>query len=133
MGRIRTGSFLKVSLLSIFILFSGLITCGKEKLEDTIQLPSTSVLSIRTTWGVVVSNYLRMRTNPSRDSGVLDGLTKATVVKVLSSTEKEEAIETETAYWYRVDLDGMKGWVFGAYLRIFDSELKAIEFAREIK
>ncbi len=120
-------------IVLIVILFIIPAACRRKNVQSTIQLPSTSVLSIRTTYGVVSSNYLRMRTNPSRSSEVMAGLTKGTVVQVLSSTEKEETIETATSYWYRIDLDGLKGWVFGAYLKILDSKAKADELARDIK
>ena len=82
---------------------------------------------------MVANNYLRMRTRPSRDSEVLAGLTKGTILKILSSTDKEETIDTETAYWFRIDMEGLRGWVFGAYIDIVDSKAKADELAREIK
>ena len=107
--------------------------CGQKQSEGPIQLPSTSVLTVRSSWGVVTSNYLRMRTNPSKTSSVLDGLTKGTIVEVLSTTEKEETIEDETALWFRISLDGLKGWVFGAYLEVLDSQSDAEAYARELK
>jgi SH3-like domain-containing protein len=120
--------FLLICILSIL-----LVSCRGKKREQTIQLPSTSVLTIRSNWGVVKSNYLRMRTEPSKSAAVLDGLTKGTVVEVLSSTEKEETIENETSYWFRIDMEGLKGWIFGAYLEILDSKSKAEAYARELK
>ena len=117
----------------ILFLFGILVGCTGKDEETVLQLPSTSVLAIRSNWGVVESNYLRMRINPSKNAEVVDGLIKGTVVKVISSTDREETIEDETAYWYRIDLDGLKGWVFGAYLAILDSRAQADELAREIK
>ncbi len=108
-------------------------SCKKEAPERTILLPSTSVLSIGSAWAVVKNNYLRMRQNPSRAAEVIDGLTKGTVVEILMSTEKEETVENETARWYRVDIEGLKGWVFGAYLDIFESRAKAMVHAEAIQ
>ena len=119
----------------VFVSTGGfvVVSCAKEKPERSIQLPSTSVLSIGSTWAVVKSNYLRMRKNPSRTADVLDGLTKGTVVEILMATEREERVENETARWYRVDLEGLKGWVFGAYLEIFESRSKAVVHAEAIQ
>jgi hypothetical protein len=55
------------------------------------------------------------------------------LVEILSATEKEETIENETSYWYRVDMDGLKGWVFGAYLKVCDSKASAEEFAGDLR
>jgi hypothetical protein len=120
-------------LIAICVCSVMFFACGKRQNEGPIQLPSTSVLSIRSSWGVVTSNYLRMRINPSKTSSVMDGLTKGTIVEVLSATEKEETIENETALWYRISLDGLKGWVFGAYLEVLDSKSNAEALARELK
>jgi hypothetical protein len=117
----------------LFIVGFVVFSCGKEKPIRNIQLPSTSVLSINSTWAVVSSNYLRMRKNPSRTAEVLDGLTKGTVVEIIVSTEREETVENETARWYRVDLEGLKGWVFGAYLDIFDTRAKAVAHAEAMQ
>ena len=122
------GGTTAVVLICIF-----LAACEKENEVETIQFPSTSVLSIGSSWGVVTSNYLRMRLTPSKSAKVLDGLTKGTVIKILTSTEREETIENETSHWYKVDLDGFRGWVFGAYLANFDSKKKAQAHSVEIK
>ncbi len=119
--------------IAICICSMMFFTCGQKQSEGPIQLPSTSVLTVRSSWGVVTSNYLRMRTNPSKTASVLDGLTKGTIVEVLSATEKEETIEDETALWFRISLDGLKGWVFGAYLEVLDSKSNAEAYARELK
>lgn len=120
-------------VIAIYVFSILIYSCGVKQSEGPIQLPSTSVLSIRSNWGVVKSNYLRMRTKPLKTASVLDGLTKGTIVEVLSSTEKEETIENETSYWFRINLDGLKGWVFGAYLEVLDSRSNAEAFARELQ
>jgi len=106
---------------------------SREEPRRELRLPATPVLSMMEQWGVVESNYLRLRATPSRSAEVLAGLTKGTVVKVLSSTEQKETVEDETDYWYRVSLEGLDGWVFGAYLVLADSESWAAEVAEELK
>lgn len=107
--------------------------CGGERGERGLELPSTTVLSLGSRWAVVNTNYLRMREKPLKDAAVLDGLTKGTVVEVLASTESEETIENATSYWYRISLEGLKGWVFGAYLEILDSRAKAEDLAEKLR
>jgi uncharacterized protein YgiM (DUF1202 family) len=97
-----------------------------------IRLPGTPVLALESRWGVVSSNYLRLRAKPSRDADVIDGLTKGTLVEILTNTERKETIEEEKDYWYRVNLGGVKGWVFGAYLEIRDSRTSAEKLAESL-
>jgi len=107
--------------------------CGGEGKERELELPSTTVLSVGSRWAVVNTNYLRLREKPLKDANVLDGLTKGTVVEVLASTETEETIENATSYWYRISLEGLKGWVFGAYLEILDSRSRAEDLAETLR
>ena len=88
---------------------------------------------MRGSWGVVDTNYLRLRADPTQTAEVLAGLTKGTVLKILSATEKKETVEDETDYWYRVSLEGLEGWVFGAYLEIVESQSRALEIAEELQ
>ena len=97
------------------------------------MLPATPILAVQGSWGVVESNYLRLRSDPAKTGEVLAGLTKGTVLKILSSTEKKEEVEEEISYWYRVSLEGMEGWVFGAYIGIAESKSRALEIAEELK
>jgi uncharacterized protein YgiM (DUF1202 family) len=123
-----------IRVITLLILLTIiLICCGSKKDEQAFRLPATPVLSIRSSWGVVNSNYLRLRVKPSTSSKVLDGLTKGTIVKILSTTEKKETVEDETDYWYRVSLEGLEGWVFGAYMSIIDSKSKAEKMAEELR
>ena len=55
------------------------------------------------------------------------------VMEVLSHADKEDTVENETAYWYRIDYQGLKGWVFGAYVEMFDARNKADAFAATLK
>lgn len=126
---------IKTWLLAIMmgvLVFCAPVSCKKKELE-TIVLPPTSVLTVRTNWGVVTSNFLRLRERPSRESTVLIGIPKGIIVEILSNTETPETIEEETAFWYRVNFDGRFGWVFGAYLEVFGSKKDAEGYSREIQ
>ena len=124
----KVKSLLIITSILIFMSFS----CKQEEKEKII-LPPTSVLTTRSTWGVVTSNFLRLRERPSKQSEVLAGIPKGIIIEILSNTEIPETIEKETAFWYRVNFDGLFGWVFGAYLEAFNLKSKAEEYSREIQ
>ena len=108
-------------------------SCGGETEIPVISLPSTSVLSIRSSWGLITENLLRMRENPTKESAVILHVRKATVVEIISRTESREVVEDEEAYWYLVDYSGLKGWVFGAYLEVVDTRSEAEDLAESLQ
>ncbi len=54
-------------------------------------------------------------------------------MEVLTREDKEETVENETAYWYRIDYQGLKGWVFGTYIELFDTRSKADKFSATLQ
>ncbi|MCX7039973.1 MAG: SH3 domain-containing protein [Spirochaetes bacterium] len=100
---------------------------------ERISLPSTPVLSIRSTWAAVKSPLLRVRAEPSNKSEVLSHVRIGVVVEVIARSDNEETLENEVAYWYRINYDGLKGWVFGSYLEIFDSRSLAEKYAEKLQ
>jgi hypothetical protein len=117
------------ALAIVFVVF---VACGRRE-EPELVLPPTPVLSVGSEWAVVTSNYLRMRARPSLEAPVVDGLTRGTVVEILGVTERKQTIESATDYWYRINLDGYKGWAFGAYLERMDSRSKAEAYSAELQ
>lgn len=97
------------------------------------MLPPTPVLSIRSTWAVVKSPLLRVREGPSNQSTVLSHIRMGAVMEVLTKSDKEENVEQESSYWYRIDYQGLKGWVFGSYIEIFDSRSKADRYSSTLQ
>jgi len=122
-----------IALLLIFVLIPVFICCVKKNIPDTIVLPPMSVLSAQSSWGVVTSNYLRLREKPSQDSSVLTGITKGTVVQIVSTTDRKETIDKDTSFWYRIDVEGIRGWAFGAFLEVFTSSAEAEKRAAELQ
>jgi len=116
-------------LSSFFIVFSG---CSKNTEMKEINLPPTSVLKVQSSWAVITAPHLRLREEPSVSSRVIRYLRKGFVLEVIQKTTKMEIIEGETNYWYRVNFDGLNGWVYGSYLMMFDSKEKAEAASRNI-
>ncbi len=119
--------------LAVISFFSITQSCAKNDVPERIDLPDTSVLSVEASWGVVTSNYLRLREKASVESNSLTGLTKGTVLRLESATDRKETIEKITSVWYRVDAEGMRGWVFGGYLEVFTSKADAERRALDMK
>ena len=110
-----------------------LASCGRSAGTERVALPPTPVLSIRSTWAVVKSPLLRVRDQPGNQSTVLSHIRMGAVMEVLTKSDKEDSVEDETAYWYRIDYQGLKGWVFGSYIEIFDSRAKAEKFSTTLQ
>ncbi len=114
-------------------MLAGLAACARSGSAEKITLPPTPVLSVRSTWAVVTSPLLRVRDQPSDQATVLTHLRMGAVMEILTRSDKEETIENDTSYWYRIDYQGLKGWVFGIYIDIFDSRSKADAYASGLK
>jgi hypothetical protein len=100
-------------------------SCGREGRIERVEFPSTPVLSVRSTWAVVVSPLLRVREQPERGSTVLQHIRLGVVVEVIGKSDREDEIEGLRDSWYRINYDGLKGWVFGPYLSLHDSRAAA--------
>jgi hypothetical protein len=123
------------ALLAVLAAFTVccLGSCGRSGATERVSLPPTPVLSIRSTWAVVKSPLLRVREEPTSQSVVLSHIRMGAVLEVLTKSDKEDTVENEPAFWYRVDYQGLKGWVFGSYIEIFDSRIKADQYAARLR
>jgi uncharacterized protein YgiM (DUF1202 family) len=117
----------------IALAIGSLASCGRSRATERVSLPPTPVLSIRSTWAVVKSPLLRVREEPTNQSVVLSHIRLGAVLEVLTKSDREETVENEPAFWYRIDYQGLKGWVFGSYIEIFDSRTKADQYAARIR
>ena len=127
----------KISAAKIIylIVFSSIFLWGCNKQESVVRvdLPATPILTIQAQWGVVNAPYLRVRKEPNIAGGVVDHLRIGSLAEILSKTEQIETIEDKKDYWYEIYSNGVRGWVFGAYLDFFDSVEKARSSARQYK
>ena len=119
-------------LLGVLALMT-LGACGRSGSSERVTLPPTPVLSIRSTWAVVKSPLLRVRSDPSNQATVLSHIRLGAVMEVLTRSDKEDTVESETAYWYRIDYQGLKGWVFGNYIELFETRAKADKFSATLQ
>ena len=108
-----------------FIVLLAASSCGREGRIERVEFPTTPVLTVRSTWAVVVSPLLRVREQPDRGSTVLQHIRLGVVVEVLGKSDREDEIEGQRDFWYRINYDGLKGWVFGPYLSLQDTRAAA--------
>jgi hypothetical protein len=123
---------ISLRLLGCLLFLLTLASCGRRPVAERIELPSTPVLSIRSTWAVVTSPFLRLRDEPLAKAAVLAHVRRGSVLEVLSRTDRKEELEETSSYWYQVSYEGLRGWVFGAFLEIVDSRARAESLAAEL-
>ena len=123
---------ISLRLLGCLLFLLPLASCARRPVAERIELPPTPVLSIRSTWAVVTSPFLRMREEPLAKAAVLAHVRRGSVLEVLSRTDRKEDLEETSSYWYQVSYEGLRGWVFGAFLEIVDSRVRAESLAAEL-
>ena len=121
---------MKVLLLAAVALAT--VACGSRQ-DETIVLPSTPVISVGSRWGVVTSNYLRMRGRPSESAEVVEGLPRGTVVEIIGTSDSQETVGGQKAYWLQLNIGGLRGWAFGSYLQVAESRARAQAIAAELR
>lgn len=107
--------------------------CSKKQEVQTITLPPTPVLGAQQNWAVVNSQRLRLREQPTTTSPALITLWKGYVVEVIKRSQSEETIGDMTDHWYYINYKGLRGWVYGFYLTMYDSKQGAEDAAKVIK
>ncbi len=108
-------------------------SCSKKDELASIPLPPTPVSSLSNQWGVVTSHFLRIRENPDRKAKILAHIRRGTVVEIITKTTTQEVIEKVKGYWYQIDYKGLRGWVFGGFIREFESKSEALKFAKSLE
>lgn len=120
-----------IGFILILISLSSFTACKEEAAKKfSVELPPTSVLSARSRWAIVSSSHLRLREGPSVSSSPVTTLWQNNVLEIISRDETQQLVEGSSGYWYQVAYDGLQGWVFGAYLEMYESEAEARRTAR---
>jgi hypothetical protein len=117
-----------ILLLSIALL----VSCGNGEREKKIELPRSEVMSLTLGWGIVLTNYIRIRATPAVDGIEITALAKGAVVKVLDQG-KRETIKNVTAFWYAVEAGSSRGWIFGQHLQVFIEQTEAVQAAADLR
>jgi hypothetical protein len=123
----RNGAF-------IFFLLLLLISC-REKSSQNITLKKDSKIETEKIdenlyFGVVNVNRLRFRTEKDINSKTLRYLDMGVIVNVLFKDDKRIKIGEIEDYWYQIEYQGIKGWVFGYFLDIYTTKENAQKQAK---
>jgi SH3-like domain-containing protein len=62
----------------------------------------------------IIGNKVNVRSKPSIKSDIVTQLMINEVFDIKGKTDKTESIAEQTDYWYEIEKNGQKGWVFGA-------------------
>ncbi len=109
------------------------VSCGKHNESASIKLPPTPILTPQNQWGVVNAEHLRLRKDPTVDSTAIFTLWRGYEVEILDRSETVESVGNIKDYWYYINYGGLRGWVFGYYLDLYDSKSQADFAAKEME
>lgn len=107
-----------------------LASCGRL---GEVRLPANPILSGGLGWAVVKDAYVRLKENPGDTARDMDHLRRGIVVHLeerafaSSSSGKDSS---PNGYWFRIEQDGVKGWVQSEALDIYASEDQARKAAQ---
>jgi len=123
---------MKKALILMIILLS-FFSCKKTNEFPDIKLPDTPFTAMTSRWGVILSNHLRMRSEPEVKSKPVATLWKGYVLEIVSRNSDKKIVDDTEGYWYQVTYEGLGGWVFGSYLKLFDTREEAEQSSRELR
>jgi hypothetical protein len=119
-------------IIPIALAVVALAACAKEPEEKAIELPSSGALSLYRGWGVVLTNYIRLRVTPDPEGVEITALGKRAVVRVLDKGRKD-TVKGVTDFWYEVEAGSSRGWLFGAHLAAYHTRAEAEKAAPELE
>jgi Bacterial SH3 domain len=120
----------------ILIILPFFYSCEKNK--DNLYLPfkphiKENVEQESQSFGVITVNRLRMRSDNDIHSKTIMYLDKGEIVTVLKKNGEKVKVGEVEDYWYQIEYNGTKGWIFGYFFDIYQSPEDAKTSAREIK
>ena len=78
--------------------------------DDSVQIENQDMRTVTAASGLV------LREKPNTTSTKLALIPEGTKVQVLEEKSESEQIGNVTGKWTRINHNGIRGWVFGAYL-----------------
>jgi len=82
--------------------------------------PAASDTMVMDGYKLVAASAVRARATPATQAPETGRLKLGATVKASARTRDQQTVGKQRGYWYQVDGDGVKGWVFGELLRDFD-------------
>jgi len=111
---------IKISILFLFLLLSCLR--NNNLTTEEIILPPTVIPAELNQWGVVKYDYMRLREEPSDSNDIkYDILRVSSVVEIIIKGQEVKTLNNVSDYWYYIDYEKKRGWIFGQFLEIYNS------------
>lgn len=131
----------KYIFLSVIAILFLLSNCKAQNIQNTVTLdkntftPASSYVSTTKTnlLGIVTVNRLRLRSSNDVYAKTIRYLDQGDMLNIILKDEKRIRINNMEDYWYQVDFNGTKGWIFGYYLEIYTDYLQAQEASNRYK
>jgi hypothetical protein len=88
---------------------------SKSNTDDGSNTPAvTSAASAPTELTIICDHTINLFSWPATNANIIQGLSSGQVCKIIKKG-KQETVSGKTNYWYEVNVDGSKGWVFGGF------------------
>lgn len=125
---------------SNYFFFAGLVllaltavACGANLGTHKLALPSTPIVLESKRWGVVNSNFIRLRLQPNEQSEVVNGLSKGNVIQVKLALKEPGAAPEDAPRWYEIEAGEVKGWVLASQIKTCESKVEAEQLASNLQ
>lgn len=109
-------------LILLVLLPFWLIGCSEQ---PELSLPEVRALTNRPEWAVVTDGYVRVHRQAELHAPVVGHFRRGDVVTVIRESVFTDEIDGQFHRWYQMANDTLDGWVFGAWVDLFDSEERA--------
>jgi hypothetical protein len=112
-----------------------LFSCKAKKEQKNswqIELPETKIPENLNQWAICKYPYIRLRQDPREKSKIIYYLPIGALIKILQVDNELTTFANEDNYWYYIDYEGEKGWIFGSFIEIFTNYDEALNKSEEI-
>lgn len=120
-------------MLKYFIIFFSILSvlcCRKPEkshinLDEEIDLNTENTIittkqqKVIQQYGVVTVNRLRIRASNDIHAKTLRYVDTGQILNILYKDENRVKINQDEGYWYKIEFEGIKGWVFGFFLQVY--------------
>jgi hypothetical protein len=109
-------------LPALVLVVSG---CTRGDVYDDVALPPTPVVTLRPTWALVRTPYLRLYTDTNSSSPIAGHLRSGDIAEISAIGTRLINIDGEAERWYLLQTEEARGWTPGAALELFTSQERA--------
>jgi len=121
----------KLIILLILIIIFSCKNDNKNFDVNEIELPETDNPEEINQWAFIKYKYTKLREEPNADSRTIyymeNDRNRGTIARIIKKENQLTNFDNQFNYWYYIDYDGEKGWVFGSFIEIFNNYEEAVK------